>query len=611
MWGLIVIIAISCFHGYVPSQLTDKDDVILEFLGTSDPETVDPEEAERLSSYLSRPLPLNLVSLNRLRSSGLLTPYQAASLHDYRSRHGAVLSLTELASVDGFGEDFVSLLSPFISLYDDAAPGSRPLDGKSVNVDIASRSGIRKDSGTDLPLWNYGFKARVSAWDGFSASFSASRPYASSGWKPDTFSGYLRWEFRKMPAQVVLGDFNARFGQGLALWNGMSMSGVSSVSAISKSPAGISQSWSYTGSTSYTGIAADLTFGKFTLSALASLPGIKNTDSYAARPSLMPAVNLAWNNMNGHYSITHWLTLSGTSELFPDSIPDMKTSMDFSSCLDGIDLFGELAYDWVNSVPAAIAGVRLPVNDNLKMASVIRYYPPDYSPSGSGSLKTGTETTNEYAVTFLGEFSAGERLRLKGRTGFGSEVNRHTGRFSIDAAYFPVPKSDASMSMQIRPFVDYEVLLSDQLCLNVRISERIRTWGRKFRTDIRTEFSWLHGNFSLNTRLNALKCNGLGLLTYVEGHYKDSSKAFSLRQGLFMIDEWDDRIYVYERDAPGSFTVPAMYGRGLWTSVTFSVRFARKFRLYLRGYLTTYPLMDKENKKPGKAELKVQLQYSL
>ena len=116
MWGLIVIIAISGFHGDVPSQLTDKDDVILEFLGTSDPETVDPEEVERLSSYLSRPLPVNLVSLNRLRSSGLLTPYQAASLHDYRSRHGAVLSLTELASVDGFGDSSISSVTSLLSV---------------------------------------------------------------------------------------------------------------------------------------------------------------------------------------------------------------------------------------------------------------------------------------------------------------------------------------------------------------------------------------------------------------------------------------------------------------------------------------------------------------
>ena len=149
------------------------------------------------------------------------------------------------------------------------------------------------------------------------------------------------------------------------------------------------------------------------------------------------------------------------------------------------------------------------------------------------------------------------------------------------------------------------------LCLNVRISERIRTWGRRSRTDVRADFSWLNGNFSINSRLNVLKCDEFGLLGYVEGHYKDSNMSCSLRQGLFFIDNWDDRIYVYERDAPGSFTVPAMYGRGLWTSMTFSIRFAGKFRLYLRGALTAYPFMDDENKKPGRAELKLQLQYSL
>ena len=50
---------------------------------------------------------------------------------------------------------------------------------------------------------------------------------------------------------------------------------------------------------------------------------------------------------------------------------------------------------------------------------------------------------------------------------------------------------------------------------------------------------------------------GTGFLSYLEGTYKYEVMTLHLRQGLFLINNWDDRIYAYEHDAPGSFTVPA------------------------------------------------------
>ena len=92
----------------------------------------------------------------------------------------------------------------------------------------------------------------------------------------------------------------------------------------------------------------------------------------------------------------------------------------------------------------------------------------------------------------------------------------------------------------------------------------------------------------------------------MEGGLKRDRLSLYLRQGLFLIDHWEDRIYAYERDAPGNFNVPAYYGRGVWTALTGAWRFAHRGRIYLRAGLTAYPFMRKEKKKPGKAELKLQ-----
>ena len=73
-----------------------------------------------------------------------------------------------------------------------------------------------------------------------------------------------------------------------------------------------------------------------------------------------------------------------------------------------------------------------------------------------------------------------------------------------------------------------------------------------------------------------------------------------------MADHWDDRIYVYEYDAPGNFNVPAYYGRGVWTAGVLFLKLSRAFRLYVRASSIAYPFDLSQKKKPGRTELKLQ-----
>jgi hypothetical protein len=93
-------------------------------------------------------------------------------------------------------------------------------------------------------------------------------------------------------------------------------------------------------------------------------------------------------------------------------------------------------------------------------------------------------------------------------------------------------------------------------------------------------------------------------LTYIEGGTKKEKLSAYIRQGFFVVDNWDDRIYAYERDVPGAYNSPAFYGRGMWSSFIASWKPAEWCKLYLRAGVTIYPFM--EEKKPGKAELRFQ-----
>ena len=583
MWRKIIITSFLLLSVWSSQAQSAEDmDKILRLTGYESPEDLDAYEVERLSSFIERPLKVNAVSQSSLRSSGLFTSYQAASLLDYRSRHGDIMSFSELSSVDGFTESVVQKLAPFISLEGGDIVRSR--DGYVIN-DLAFRAGCRT---ADMKMTGgYGLKYRCKVGETLSLSLAASQTYAGSLGIPDLFSGSLVWEPQRRSFRLIAGDFNARFGQGLALWNGMSMTGLSKVSSYLRTSSGLSSSWSFTGSSAHTGIAGEYSFSRFRISAFLSLPEDKSKDL-----SLLPALNIGWYGRNMSVSVTHYMEfMSSPSEEVPLYLPDMKTSADIAMCIDGTDLFSEVAFDWINMKAAALSGVIFPVGEDVRVAAHLRYYPVGFDPSRSAAPRSVSKCTNEYGISVCSDYTP--------RTG------RFSGSLSLDSAFLPQGKDDQRHSIHTRIIADTEVRMSDVLTMKARLSERIRTWGLPFKTDLRTDLVWSSGGFSITGRYNILKYVGIGNLGFIEGGYKNERFSVYLKQLVFDIDNWDDRIYAYERDAPGSFSVPAFYGRGMNTSFMTSWRFSRWGRLYAKGTFTYG-----QKKKSGKAGLKLQCVFS-
>jgi hypothetical protein len=84
---------------------------------------------------------------------------------------------------------------------------------------------------------------------------------------------------------------------------------------------------------------------------------------------------------------------------------------------------------------------------------------------------------------------------------------------------------------------------------------------------------------------------------------------------MFFVDNWDDRICSYERDAPGNFTVPAYYGRGFSVSAVGGSRFrfgdrkTKTLKVFFRVASTRYPFMKEP--KPARTEAKLQVMATL
>lgn len=579
----VVIMFAAC----MPSLAQEEMEAIMRVTGADAPEEMDEYEVERLSAMIRRPVRLNSVSTSRLASCGLFSAYQAASFIDYMTRHGDVVSYAELSSIDGFGEDFVEKIKPFVTLEGGEIDESK---GRGIWNDMTIKTGL-KSTAEELS-WNYGVRYSMESSGGVSAGVAFSRPYSASGPAPDSYSGVLEWEFMKIPMRILAGDYNARFGQGLALWNGLSMSGLTSPSSFMRRPSGLSGSSSFTGSYAMTGLALSAFVRKLVLNVSLALPGIHSMQLSPEGLSMLPAVNLVWNHRNGQIGMTHYMD----SRLRTGEISDMKSSVDFAWCVRGVDIFGEAVFDWVYQIPAALAGVSFPLGESFRSAAMIRLYPSGYSSEWSGAQRSTTSCSNEFSASAALEYAGNDR--------------RHTAGISADMAFFPEPKNkDCSNNRQIKLQASWE-FAGDRVGVKVRMKERVRDWGRKYQTDLRSDIIWRWKRMALNVRANLLHCRALAGLGYVEGDYKTDKIGVYIKSGIFIVDNWDDRIYAYERDGPGNFNVPAFYGRGTWVSAVASLKFARWGKLYVRSAYTGYPFMTGEKKKPGKAELKLQCVFS-
>lgn len=589
-----VMLMISCFQ--LHSQDFSALDAMLLFSGISSAEELSEEEAERLEELIGHPLQINMLSQARLEESGLLTHYQVVSLTDYRERHGDVLSFSELAAVDGFGEEFVRRIRPFISLESSYLPGQSPHPARSVHNDLAIRTDLR--TGSSMP--SYALKYRMDAGGRLCCGLAVSRSNAASDMKPDAVSGFVSWHFRKLPGKVALGDFNARFGQGLALWNGMGISALSSPSSFLKRSSGLSLTSSFTGKYSFKGVGADLSFGPVRITSMVAMNG---TDKNGL--SFLPAVNVLWYGSVGSLGLTHYSHFAHAGGNL--RIPDMKTSLDAAFCIRGTDVYAETSFDWVTRALAVLAGASFRAGEDFRLASMVRYYPSAYSCAWSAAARSTTKCTNEYALSVSGELSSGQWISVDNGGNMASNVRRVNGTLSLDAACFPEPKSEEERSVQIKALTDWKIMLSDRFRLDLRVSERIRSWGDPFHTELRSELTFMMSPWLMNMRLDAVKCDGWGLLGYWESGFRNDRLSLYFRLGLFAIDDWDDRIYVYERNAPGTFSVPAYYGRGVWAAFTGGWKYARWGKAYLRAAMTTFPFM--KQKKSGKAELKLQFVF--
>lgn len=486
--------------------------------GASSIEEVDQDWIERLEGMVFKVR----VNSERLRP-GILTEYQIAALADYRATSGDILSWEELMLVDGFGREAVEALQPFLSLESRRLPGA--VGSPRIRAEALARTTLKQ----------VGVKAKVSG-ENWRVGGAWRNPDWTAHAEADT-----RW------GRLVLGDFNVRYGEGLAQWSGFSMESLSTVDAFIRRSTGISPVWSYTSSSVHRGLAYEYGGRHWRASAWGTLALAFGTrGEYSGRWGQVGGT-LAWSRSGGPYG-----------------------SVDARLNLRGADYTAEAA--WRNRSVAGKASARWKAGSQGKWALQARVVPSQFSGKKNG----------EYGLAAGYALSSGRWVPLAGRTGFGSSVPFYKLSITLDGALLPVGGVDPRR-LQVRGYLNFDWQVFSAWSLSLRLTERYRNYEPP-RTDFRADVRFAHGPWLSVLRGEAVRCKSWGLLTYLEGGYKNEVLSTYLRFSAFRIPEWADRIYCYERDAPGTFSVPAYSGTGLSGSVVAGYKL-RLWRLTFKANL--------------------------
>ena len=330
------------------------------------------------------------------------------------------------------------------------------------------------------------------------------------------------------------------------------MESLSTVDAFFKRPTGLSPVWSYSSADVHRGLAAEYEGRGWRASAFGSLQ--KNFGlhgEYLGRYGQASAT-AGWSQADG------W-----------------SASVAGRLNLRGWDLGAEAALR--HGMPAGKASVRSRAGEMGKWALQLRLVPSRFSGKRNG----------EYALAAGFSLKSGRWVSLADRSGFGSSVPAWKLSMTADASLLPLPGVDPRR-FQLRAYLTGSWQFASAWKGEIRVTERYRNYEPS-RLSVRGDMQFARGPWLSVLRVEGVRCRDWGLLSYMEGGYKGEAFQAYLRFSAFSIAQWEDRIYVYERDAPGNFSVPAYSGKGLSLQgmAAYKLRMGKwKLKAWLRaGYM--------------------------
>lgn len=601
---------------------------------------------ENLAQLLAQPVDINTATAETLRMLPALRETQVQGLIAYRTAYGPLLSLYELQAVPELDAETLSRLVPFITLRASTA-GWQGLAGRILEEKnnyllaryeriLESPRGFTSASnpfrGSPNKLYLRFRTGRVNDFSlGFTAEQDAGEPFrwhpASRHYGFDYWSGYVQAQHKGRLRNLVVGDYQAQFGQGLVLGGGFGMGkGAETVTAVRRPSLGFLPYSSVNEAGFLRGAAATYSLNaRLQLSAFVSavsrdavlsedtvdsvvtawqVSGLHRTASELDARKRIPEQNYGavLHYKAGRYDagvVYHRLQLPYPVQ--KRSLPYNQfafagTHNDNFSFFANVSLHNFLFFHEVAKTAghgsAWVAGVLGSLTPKLDAAVLYRRYSRDFQTFSTNAFAESTAPQNESGIYW------GWKYRVTRVYGLSGYVDLFTFPWVRFRSYSPSQGHEWLIRGSFQPakkIMAFAQIREEQKMRNVAIGAaplyRPAT-GAKRSYQVQFDYT-VHAALRLRTRaqfstyaLAGRQTQGMALMQDAMLHI--GKLDITVRHALFDTEDYDNRQYAYENDVWLAYSLPAYDGRGTRNYILLDYPVTPRLTLWVRYARTRY-----------------------
>lgn len=609
---------------------TTRSDPEKELEKTLEEATQDAEDSQLvdlLSALLENPLDLNAASVEELAQIPGITPIVAFNIVTTREKE-PFRSVDELLRVEGMTVELFQRMRQFVSV--------RPPGSESFTFPVASftfRSRTTRDLQDRRGFLDGTFKgSALKVYNRLSARSEpfGERSYAEMGLLTEKdagetsltnfTAGYVHLNLADYSTRILLGDFIVESAEGLVFWRSIGFSkGTEVISTVKKSGVGIRPYLSTDENWYYRGAAVQVDLQPFKLSAVySSKPihasinssgvitsfyssGLFRTESELQRKSSTHA-----KLIGGKVSVNPFSGLnigaSGYSASFDHEVSQSglygfrgKTasmgSIDFTLVQSRFSVFSEVARSHTKSI-AAVGGVVTEPLRGIEFTVVGRSYPKDFISLYGYGFGESSSTQNESGAYVGGKFRVTSWLTLS------SYFDQFVFPWSTNSAKLPSRGNDllvygelklsnrVSMQLQYKHKNKPASELSSDL-----VGRSVSLLGERRQSNYRATVEFNSSiAFRSRTRIEVVNVNYLynplverGFLAFQDIRIHPlPNLRIDARVIVFETDSFDSRVYEFETDFRGTFSNPALFGKGVRLYAMARYEISRSIDVWLK-----------------------------
>ncbi len=640
---------------------------------------------DQLIELSNNPLNLNCKNFEILFSLGLMNKFQQYQLLDYLNQVGRMQSIQELKFIKGFSEDDIEILKYFVSIleckdvkfklkkprHEITSGYARVLQKQaafqSVSDDLFINSPNKYYLGSPEKIYfRYKLKSGENIKAGFITEKDAGEVLFNNHYKEpsknllnknpqgfDYISAYASVENFGLLKNLVVGDYQLQFGQGLTMWSSLAFGKSPASTDLKKYARGILPNSSNNENHFFRGIAGCFQFKNIELSLFYSnkkrdgnivsdstFSSFQNTGLHRTTNEIEDKNSINEQIMGAHidvpinkikigflaYQQKFDKIMTIDDQLYKrynfTGDENFCYGMDYQGIFNKLEVFGEISMS-KNQSKAIISGLNYFINSQAKIHIHYRNYSRSYqnfytnglsensTPKNEEGLYTGVELElhPKWSVCAYTDFFRFPWLKSGvGNPSRGNEQSlqlnyKHSQLLNIYGRY----KRQTKERNQTNDDVWFEYLIPEikesiRLHIGLQLSSAIQIQSR-------AEWQFY--------KLDKEKSNGF--LIFQEINYCSLNKRLncSFRYLNFNTQDYDSRIYTYEKDMRYTFSIPSFYGKGNRFYLMVSYRISDGLIARFKYSQTNY--YDRETIGSGldliegseKSEFRVQIQIKI